>query len=284
MIYGIAAALGWGFADFTAAVVSRRLGSFRTLVVVQATGVVALTILLVLARPVRGDPGLGTVALLLGMGVFYALTYLSFYRALELGPVALVSPITAAFSAIVILLAVVIADEVLRGLTLGGVVVTLVGGLMVTVGRRARGGRPAADRAGVPLAVVALVGFGITAFTFGYYAKEVGWFLPAYLGRIGMTVALLAALPLRRERSLTAAGLPTLAVAVAVGLMDNLAFAAYARGAELGLISIVAAAAATYPVVPVIGGVALLGERLRPHQVGGVVLVVAGLVLLALRQ
>jgi drug/metabolite transporter (DMT)-like permease len=69
-------------------------------------------------------------------------------------------------------------------------------------------------------------------------------------------------------------------LAVMVGVVELLGTISYARGAEVGLVSIVTAASATYPLIPVFGGVALLQERPAPNQYLGVAMVIGGLVLL----
>jgi drug/metabolite transporter (DMT)-like permease len=71
-----------------------------------------------------------------------------------------------------------------------------------------------------------------------------------------------------------------LRLAVLVGLMELVGTISYARGAEVGLVSIVTAASATYPLIPVLGGVVLLHERLVPTQYLGIAMVIGGLVLL----
>ena len=68
----------------------------------------------------------------------------------------------------------------------------------------------------------------------------------------------------------------------AVGVLETASLLAFARGAEIGVISIVAAASTVYPVVPILGGVFIFRERLTPTQMTGLVVVVAGLVMLAL--
>ena len=54
-------------------------------------------------------------------------------------------------------------------------------------------------------------------------------------------------------------------------------FAAALCVADTTLVSIVTAASATYPLIPVLGGVHLLQERLAPSQYVGIALVVIGL-------
>jgi drug/metabolite transporter (DMT)-like permease len=70
-------------------------------------------------------------------------------------------------------------------------------------------------------------------------------------------------------------------LAVLVGVLELLGTFAYARGSEVGLVSIVTAASATYPLIPVFGGVVLLRERPAPTQFVGVAMVIGGLMLLA---
>ena len=54
----------------------------------------------------------------------------------------------------------------------------------------------------------------------------------------------------------------------------------FARGDQVGLISITAASSSAYPIIPLIGGLVLLHERLARWQAAGVVLILVGLVLL----
>ena len=71
-----------------------------------------------------------------------------------------------------------------------------------------------------------------------------------------------------------------LRLAVLVGVMELVGTISYARGAEVGLVSIVTAASATYPLIPVLGGVLLLNERPVPTQYLGIAMVIGGLLLL----
>jgi len=113
MIFGLGAAFAWGAADFGVALLARRIGSFTTLVLAQLGGIVLFSALL--ATPVgslpRFHPGLLILPLI---GISGALSYVAFYRALELGPIALVSPIAAGYAAIVIALSLIWASRSLR--------------------------------------------------------------------------------------------------------------------------------------------------------------------------
>ena len=56
----------------------------------------------------------------------------------------------------------------------------------------------------------------------------------------------------------------------------------YAVGAEHGFVSIVLAASAVFPLIPVALSIAVFRERIVPNQAGGIALVVVGLLLLGL--
>jgi drug/metabolite transporter (DMT)-like permease len=71
-----------------------------------------------------------------------------------------------------------------------------------------------------------------------------------------------------------------LAAAALIGICDLVGTALYTQGAAVGLVSVVGAIAATYTLVPVIGGMAFLGERPAPNQLAGIALVVIGLVVM----
>ena len=62
--------------------------------------------------------------------------------------------------------------------------------------------------------------------------------------------------------------LPGLALAAAAGLV------CFTRGDEVGLVAVTAATSSVYPVIPLIGGLVLLRERLARWQIGGAILTI----------
>jgi drug/metabolite transporter (DMT)-like permease len=282
MIFGLGAAVGWGFADVTAALVARRIGSFRTLVFANFAGLLLLTVL-VAATPVSFPalhPGLVGLPLI---GILGAISYVAFYRALELGPIALVSPVAAGYAAIVIGLSLLVLGERVPGPALIGAGLTTVGVVLASTAPRGRGlERTRPGRAGMPYAVVAMIGFGVGAFLIGRYSKDVGWFGAIFLSRLGSSATLLVFLLARQSRPSRRVPLSIAGTATLVGLLDVMGFASFARGTELGFITITAAASVTYPLIPIVSGVIYLRERPQPTQWLGVAVVIGGLLFLAL--
>jgi drug/metabolite transporter (DMT)-like permease len=306
VIYGLLAALGWGTSDLGAAVATRRWGSRPVTIATQVVGLACLGVLVLVTSP-AWQLTFGDHLVLLGSGSLAGIAYFALYRGLELGPVALVSPIASAFAAVTVVLAVVVLDESLGGVEVAGIVATLVGVIMASTDVRRLGQEARQHRRGIPFGIAAMVGFGVATFASGSLAQSYGWLPPVVVSRVGslLLIGVVAAVTARRSAAPmasegTPAGAETslprdrellrrsgrstsnLVLVAVVGVTDVFGIASYSRGSELGLVSIVAATSATFTLIPVLGGVTIFRERPAPNQFVGVVLVVAGLALLAL--
>jgi drug/metabolite transporter (DMT)-like permease len=278
VIFGLAAALGWGLSDLLAAITARRIGSRATVVIAQITGLLGFGLLWIVADP--GHVVARDIVILLGSGCFAGVAYFALYRGLELGPVALVSPIGSAFASVTVVLAVIFLGEALSGILVLAVASTIVGVILASTDLRAFELEAKRHRRGLPYALAAMVGFGVAAFASGSLAKDYGWLAPITFSRIGSLLLITIAVSATRGGPETGDRRPSLAsvaMACVVGIADIAGIAAYARGSELGLVAIVAAVSATFTLIPVAGGIALLGERPAPNQLVGLALVIGGL-------
>jgi drug/metabolite transporter (DMT)-like permease len=279
VIFGFGAALAWGFGDFGAALVGRRVGSLATVVLVQLAGLAAVAALAVVVRP-QWTGRWTDVALLVANGVVVAAAYVLHYRALELGPVALVSPLTSAYAVLPIGLAwLVLGEDINLWFGVGAALAT-IGVVLVSADPRQFGEATRMRRDGVPYALGAMVLFGIATFILGVVSRHAGWLPTVALGRL-FTVVALAPLLVARRPSVTAAGAGVAVAGLAVGVTDILGIMSFSRGAQLAALSLVSAVSATFPLIPFVGGLVVLRERPAPSQALGVFAVVGGLVLLA---
>ncbi len=288
MIVALAAALCWGLADFMGAVSTRRVGLLLTMCTGQ---VVTLAVLgIVAARTGSGGihlPRADLAALVLS-GILGAASYAGFYRALQLGPVSLVSPIFSAYAVITVLLAVLLGQETVApaaaagiGLTIGGVVLASASGQPGQRPGQDHPGQQAGRRTGIWFALAAMVCWGVTTYILGRSAEHLGWFVPVAASRVvtfaillGATAAAALGRRVHRPRPVD------LALPAVAGLFDVLAFLAYTRASQGGSVSVTAAASACFPLVVIAGGVLVLGERMRRIQVLGVSLTIVGLFVL----
>jgi drug/metabolite transporter (DMT)-like permease len=286
VIYGLLAALGWGWSDLLASIASRKLGSRTAVVIAQIAGFAGFLVAALVVHPTWGV-STRDVLLLLAAGCFAGVAYFALYRGLQLGPIALVSPIASAFAVITVLLSVTVLGESLTAGAWAGVVCTILGVTLASTDLRRLEKAVAQHRRGIPFALAAMAGFGVAAFVTGSLAQTYGWLPPILISRISSLVLVGAVTSFTTRARDPERPIPTHAVrwivlAVVVGLLDVTGIAFYARGSELGLVAVVVAASSTFTLLPVAGGIALFGERPAPNQAAGVVLVIVGLVLLGL--
>ena len=281
LLLGLIAAVTVGLADLIAALSSRKVGVFRVLFGANAAAALLATAYVPFGQDL-GRVSASQWALLLGMSVLIILSLLALYKGLQIGPVAIVSPITSASSLVAILLAVIVIGERLSlGQSLGAAA-TIGGVVLASMDLRQLSALASSVQPGAMLGIVAMLGGGVWLYSIGAVSQELGWFLPLYLNRV-LTVGILAIAQAARRRPPWSGFTPRLAVAVAfVGILETIGIFAFARGSEQGSISIVSAAMSAYPLVPIAGGLVVFRERLAPPQSVGLVLVLAGLVTLGL--
>jgi uncharacterized membrane protein len=282
VIFGLASAIFWGSAEIIGTVASRRIGSFATVAVGQTAGTLIIAPIVLLSGASLSGSG-EAAPWLVSSGVIVAVAYLSFYRALQLGPIALVSPIGAGYGAISVMLAVVVLGEEVHGWTAVGVASALLG-IVLTARDPVSVVVGGVGRKGVPYAVLSVIGFGVGAFLLGAYSQDLGWTVAVFLSRLGVMMALLSVVAYRmlttgsrRTRPLRAVNV---LLAAGAGVLDLAGQLAFARASQLGLVSLAAAVSATYPMMPILVGVSRFGERLVTSQWLGIALVIGGLVAL----
>ena len=203
--YGLAAALAWGISTIAAAQATRRLTAYAALLTSQLVGAASLGLLAAVMRPsFTYLHGLTLLGLVVG-GLLSLLGWLTYYLALQKGPVGVVGAVAATYGGVAAVLAVLVLGERLSTRGDAGVVLA-VGGVCLAAaqasGRRVTG---SVARSGVFLAVVSALTYGVGSFAIGGYSARTGW-LPAALVAYGSSVAaLLLALPFQLRGGLRAA-------------------------------------------------------------------------------
>ena len=281
MLFGLAAAVCWGVADYTATVLGRRGGSFPVLLAAHFGAVLGMTLLL----PIAPGDGLTTGELVacLALGPLAVATFACLFRALELGPLSIVSPVVSAWAVVTLALALLLLGETLGAPELAGCALLVGGVLLGTAGSRGDPGESRGGRGGVPFALGATLGLGVHNFVLGDLAEEAGWFLPLYVTRVAGVVLMVAIVSRSGQWPWRRMARRDVLLAMAVpGLLAALGSMAFNRGAEVGSVSITAAASSIYPLLAVAAGVVLLHEQLGRRQAVGLLAIFAGLLVLGL--
>lgn len=289
LLLGLFASLGWGVTDLAGALAGRRIGSLRTTAIADVASLAILAALFATTGArLPDDPSVVLVSL--GVGCLAGIAYLAFYTALQLGPLSVVSPVMSIYGGLTVVLSVLLLGEQLStGQAIGALVATagvaLVGVQFERDWRRTRLVGP-----GVIFGLIALVTFALVTVGLAGPIRAAGWLPPLLLSRTGNTVLIFVLLGLRALRAAPPVGTPESAPlhrsavgqATAAGVLDVIASAAWAFGLAIAPTWLVGLSSSFGPVVAVLGGVMMLGERPRALQWAGLGLVAASVVLLAL--
>lgn len=269
ILLGLASAVSWGVADFFGGFASRRMNPAAVAAVAQIVGTLLVVVAIAIWRPTlppTGDLALGVLA-----GVAEGLAVWAFYRALSVGTMSLVAPISALGAVIPV------AVGLLRGerpgqLALAGAFVALAGAVLAS---RSPG---TVSRRGLGSAVVAAAGFG-AFFVLIEPAAETSVLWAGFATRVSsvpilvvVCVAIGASMRMDRVRR---------RLVVAAGALDILANLAFAAATRHGDLSIVAVLASLYPVATVVLAQRVLREQLSLGQAVGVAVALGGVGMIA---
>ena len=140
ILLGLLTALSWGGADFIARFATQRVGTLRTMLYMQSIGFLLLTIFL----PWLGGwghlaDGSGWQPWAWGLlaGGINAFATLTFYRAFEIGKMAVVAPVSASYPALTLLISW-LSGEHLTLVRVAGIILTLAGVVIVAGARACR--------------------------------------------------------------------------------------------------------------------------------------------------
>ena len=292
LLTGLGAALAWGTMDILSALTGRRIGSLRVTAGIAVVGAFLLGIAAVATGtglPVDAT----TLAICTLLGVIGAGAYLAYFTGLQIGPIAVVSGMVAAYGGLTVVLAVIIRGETLTLIQAAGATIATVG--VILTGVAFDGGWRATRLAGpgVIFAVVALILFSMMAITTDIALETAGWLQVLLVSRLAtsvisvVAVAVIAIVARRRDPSLTGEleiwrRRRIIPILILAGALDVLGLMSFAIGLETAPTWMVGLASSFGPAVTIIVAVVFLGERLKPIQWLGLVGIAVGMIAIAL--
>jgi drug/metabolite transporter (DMT)-like permease len=270
--YALLASLAWGVGDFLGGLKSRLMPALVVMAASQPFGLAALAIAVAVRGTAPPGPEVAWAAL---AAVFGTAGLVGFYRGMAAGAISVVVPLAAVAAGIPVIWGLAHGDHV-SFLQEIGFVAALGGGLMASI---ERGGERARFASGTGWAILALVGFGFYFIPLHASATH-DWLWPSLIFRATSVTLVWSALLLTRQRATGTR--PHLVALAAIGLLDtggNTLFAA--ASSSHGLLSVVSVLASLYPVVTVLLARLVLGERVERTQDIGVLVTLAGVVLIS---
>jgi drug/metabolite transporter (DMT)-like permease len=302
LIGGLGAAVLWAAATLCSSRSSRMLGSRVVLAWVMIVGViVGLPLAAISPAPATLEPS--TLGLLGLAGVCYVVGLQLTNAALRIGKVSIVAPIVATEGAVAALIAIAFGDPlglvagIMLGLVASGVVLSTLepGGSNVPAGDfdlvadsidgpridpnlpTATGERPIDARRAVLLAAGAALVFGVGIVAAGRAAALVPVAWVALSARLVGVAAVVVPLLLQRRLRVTRVALPLVVIAGVAEVLGSMLSAWGSRES----IAITAVMGSQFAAIAAVAAYFLFGERLGRLQVAGVILIVAGVTVLA---
>ena len=270
-LLALSSSLMWGTADFLGGFTSRRIPALAVYGLSQAVGFVVLVLAATVTSSWGADPRFWPWAIassLLGM-----VGMLSFYAALSIGPMGIVSPLVA-LSVLVPVSFGLLMGEIPGGLQILGILAAVVG-ILLASGPELSGAESAKP---LILAGVAALGFGGM-----YLTMAEGSAYSPLMTMTGMrvTTVLLFLVILAKVRSLGGATRRDALPLAAIGVLDAAANVAFGVATTLGLLATTAVLGSLYPVVTAVLAAIVLHERLRAVQYAGVAVAMVGVVMIS---
>jgi len=291
ILLGISAAFGWGVADFSARFASRRIGAFRTLMLMQFFGLTGLSLYLWLtggfSRSVA--PGWTPWALAIVAGLINMISGLALYHSFEVGLISIAGPVSSSYPALTVALAL-FSGERIHALRAAGLALTFFGMILAAITRAPDVDHPSRKdhhaaahlSKGAAFAVVAALGYGVLFWWLGFHVVPlIGSGLSVWVIRLTTFCALvLVGLPSGRAFPLPRGKVWWLLFAT--GLMDTSAFVANNAGLVSGHVAVVSVLASLYGAVTVLLSALFLREKIERTQWLGITLIFAGVILVSL--
>jgi drug/metabolite transporter (DMT)-like permease len=292
ILLGLLTALSWGSSDFLARFASRRIGSLRTTLYMQLTGLVLLTIVL---RWIGGWGHLfdgsgwrpwawGALA-----GALNAISTLSLYRSFEVGKLSVVAPLSASYPALTVAISA-FTGEHLTATRAAGIVLILVGVIVVVRGEAesesvAPTSQPTSKKkpaSGIGAAMMSAVGFGVLFWLLGNrVVPRVGFASTVWMIRLTSS-ALTALVVLAMKQPISLPREKSVSIwLLGMGVLDTGAFVLNNLGMQLEQVSVVSVLASLYGAVTVLLSTLVLREKMSRWQWLGIVAIFAGIALVS---
>lgn len=274
-LLALISSVAWGSADVAGGLGARRVGSVRVIAVNYPAGALVLTLFALFVVP--GAIDRDVILLSLVTAIFGTIGMVLLYAALAVGPMGIVSPLTAIGGAAIPVIVGILRGEPLTLLFALGAILALIAVVLVSreSGPHARiTARALLLSAGAGIAIgLFLTSLGIAPEGSGVWAATLSrWW--STLGMIAVTIFLLSRSGLTKWRPY-----PWI-FAIGAGVLDALANGLFQLAAQGGELAVVAVIGSLYPATTLLIAHFLLKERMSRVQWAGVALALGAVVAL----
>jgi drug/metabolite transporter (DMT)-like permease len=284
VLFGVLAALCWSIHDILARSLAARVGAFRLAALVMVAGGLLLSVYILYDGSIWQSTRSGIIAGLM-LGLAYGFGVGGLFKALSLGPISLVGPITAGYPVLAVLWGVANGLEPTM-LQWASVAATLVGAVIVARSGTPDGGINAVAPGRLPtlalFCAISMLGYSSSIILGQNAAIAVGEVEATWLSR---ATALVTILPFMlgepRPASLTRHHWASI---FAMGGLDVLGVIAVNASGHLPGKAFAGIGISTYGALTVVLAMFLLREKVSRGQWAGIAVIAAGVASLSLSQ
>jgi drug/metabolite transporter (DMT)-like permease len=285
--FGLLAAVAWGISDFLIGKSSKAVGAIKGALLVNIAGAFAYALVFLLFLRENATFTREGVLYVITGGMFFGLAQATFFKAMHLGPVGLVSSISSVYPLITLLVSVAFFSAQLSAQQIAGIVL-VVGGVAVASGIANPKFLHQRVGNGPLLALIPVLGWGVGWALIAQAVEQMSW-ESVLLIELCMTMATLAILaPLvKGSERITAQGMRAgwlMPVIWGAAIIQTLGMLAVYLGIDQvpNGAAIVVALSACYPALTIFLALRHLNEKISLVPLIGGLVGVAGIVILSL--
>lgn len=275
IIFGLLAMLGWGIADFFAKKAVNKVGPYRTFFYSHSISFI-LVLIYFIFFPNTTNLTLLIIFLFLIETFFNAIGFLCFYKGIKIEKLSIISPIVACNPIIVVILSFIFLNEILNLNQYFGIGLMIIGLIFVSI----QGKFKVENKKGVYMALLAMLGWGVATFMFGYLVKQSNWVAAIFLARLFTWLWGFLFFKLKK----VSLSFPKIVFnyILLMALLELVGIFSFSFGVVGEKVSIIGPIAALYPAVTLIMARIFLKEKLILYQKIGAIGILIGLILVSL--
>lgn len=275
ILFGLAAALGWGAADFVGGFAARRMSAFKLVTIGWIIGLFALP----LTAWLTAEPYIEPLHMLFTLiaGLLGSSGIILFYHALSVGRMSLVAPITGLLTGIIPVIVAFFLQGLPRPVTLIGILLALVAVLFVS--------NEGALHKGITIKWSEIKYALLCGVVFGFYlvfmplGSPYGPFWPMTFTHIsGVTLLLITAYVTKRNLRPVKGEMPFVWVNFTLDMVGTVCFILATQSGRLDVATVLSS---LYPGITILLAAIVLKEHLMRSQQLGVLLALVAIGLLS---
>lgn len=280
ILFGLISMVGFGLSNAISKAPVQAIGPIKTIYIRNMMIGILMLIVLVFWLP-QVDFSLAYILISFGIAVFGYFPLVTFYKAIKVGKVGIVSPIAGSSIIFTVLLSLIFFGESMTLTKTLSLTLITAGIILISINlKNVKTSDFLKFSSGIPYALITCIGWGIVFFLLKIPVDILGPILTSFVLELGTLI--MSVLHLRKQREsfhLPKGKILRLILYVAVfGAAGTLFLNLGISRAE---VSIVAPLAAASPLIATIYGIWVYKERLRIHQYAAIVLMIVGIVFLS---